>query len=128
MPPYIKRRTLYAREQRNHLRSALGNKCARCQQTEHLQFDCIKSRGGEHHEMNWRQRLGFYHAEHLLGNLQLLCPRCHVAKTLADIAARHMNSLHVTCPECKHSFKAFEAGVVIGKLISAGGNAASSLT
>jgi len=98
-------RTKYSREIRDNLRKILGGKCAHCPATESLQFDCIVSQGGEHHEMQWRSRLNFYWQEHHKKNLQLLCPPCHVAKTLREIAARQLHEHRITCPRCAHIFR-----------------------
>jgi len=98
-------RTKYSRELRDRLRKELGGKCAHCQKTEHLQFDCRVSQGPDHHVMQWRQRLNFYRDQHKRGNLQLLCPACHTRKTLNDIAARHLKEAHVRCPYCAKHFR-----------------------
>jgi hypothetical protein len=104
-PPPANSRTRYARARRDALRASLGGKCARCQETHHLQFDCITSTGPAHHGLNWRDRLAFYAREHERGNLQLLCPKCHVQKTLDEIAARHFHEARVTCPKCGTSVR-----------------------
>lgn len=94
--------TKYSREKRDNLRLKLGGKCARCSASEHLQFDCIVTRGKAHHEMSFRQRLNFYEQEAARGNLQLLCPLCHVEKTLTDIARRRFLDIQFHCPKCHH--------------------------
>lgn len=101
----IKPRTKYSREIRDRLRRELGGKCERCPRTDHLQFDCRVSQGPAHHALNWRQRLNFYRDQHKRGNLQLLCPACHVDKTLADIAARQLAELHGQCPHCQRTIR-----------------------
>jgi transcription initiation factor IIE alpha subunit len=68
-------------------------------------MDCIVSKGSEHHTMNSRDRLKFYFAEHAAGNLQLLCPKCHVKKTLDEIAARQFHEYRAACPACGHQFR-----------------------
>lgn len=99
----INPRTRYLRERRENLRRKLGGFCVRCGALEFLQFDCIVSCGPAHHEYSWRQRLRFYELQHAAGNLQLLCPRCHVVKTLDDIARRHLEGLTVGHPLSKGS-------------------------
>jgi len=96
----ISNRVKFTQGLRDALRSKLGGKCCRCEQTNHLQFDCKVSQGGAHHEMSWRQRLNFYCEQERRGNLQLLCPKCHVEKTLDEIAARRFHEARVVCPDC----------------------------
>lgn len=91
----INSRTRYLRERRENLRRKLGGVCARCPATLHLQFDVVRSVGKAHHEYSWRQRLIFYELMFAAGNLQLLCPACHVEKTLDDIARRRLEGLVV---------------------------------
>lgn len=93
----------YTRELRDTIRRQLGNKCVQCAASEHLQFDCIVPRGRKHHELNYRQRMNFYKLEAIAGNLQLLCPKCHVTKTLLDIARQHFLSINFQCPKCSHA-------------------------
>jgi hypothetical protein len=100
MTTFISPRTRYSRELKARLIAQLGGQCARCSAHEHLQFDCVRSQGGAHHEMQWRDRLRFYEREISRGNVQLLCPKCHVKKTLDEIAARHFHEARVQCPTC----------------------------
>jgi len=44
-----------------------------CGATESLEFDCIEPRGDRHHRMDSSARMSFYHQQHRLGNLQVLC-------------------------------------------------------
>lgn len=64
----------------------LGSKCARCDATEDLQFDCITPCGDRHHKMDTSARMSFYRAQFKAGNLQLLCEDCHAIKTKLDQA------------------------------------------
>lgn len=84
MPSSWSLRCRRARDLRAELVRVLGGKCARCPRTENLHCDCITPQGAAHHFMPWPQRVRFYWQQHLKGNLQLLCPQCHVAKTAAE--------------------------------------------
>ena len=108
-PLYVRRRVITSRSIREQLRVLLGGKCARCPQTEHLQFDCKVSQGGDHHALNWRQRLNFYVEQAKLENLQLLCPKCHVEKTLDEIATRRFFNFQLACPHCKGTVRVKDA-------------------
>ncbi len=90
---------------KEELRRILGGQCARCGAQHYLQFDCVTSPGGAHHELNSRQRLAFYESQALAGNLQLLCPPCHTLKTLDEIAARRFSEARVACPRCNAQFR-----------------------
>ena len=103
--PFLSPRTKYSRELKAKLIRENGGKCARCPRTDFLQFDCIVSQGKEHHAFNYRQRLKFYEGEASRKNLQLLCPDCHVQKTLDEIAARHFHNAVVTCPNCARTIR-----------------------
>lgn len=73
-----------ARHLRAELVKELGSVCVSCQSTNKLHFDCIVPQGPAHHLMAWPERIRWYWQQHLLGNLQLLCPRCHLRKTQRD--------------------------------------------
>jgi len=105
---YLSPRTKYSRELKARLISAGGGKCVRCGSREHLQFDCVVSTGADHHRFNYRQRLKFYEAEAARNNIQLLCPSCHTAKTLDEIAARRFHEARITCPNCNQTIKVSE--------------------
>jgi hypothetical protein len=74
-------RSARAAKARAELVQALGGRCRSCGEIEDLQFDCISPRGPAHKLMPWPARIRWYWQEHLRGNIQLLCPRCHVRKT-----------------------------------------------
>lgn len=74
----------WARRASINLRKELGSRCVECGRVRNLQFDCIQPRGHEHHSMEWSQRVSFYRSERAAGNLQLLCERCHVAKSCLE--------------------------------------------
>lgn len=76
-----KRQRDWARRLRVQIRKDLGNKCAHCGATEELEFDCISPKGDEHHKMEQSARVSFYRVQYALGNLQLLCEKCHKKKT-----------------------------------------------
>lgn len=92
--------TTRARLRRVWIIQQLGGHCARCGETRHLQFDLKASDGGFHHGLSWPQRQLYYMTEFGRGNLQLLCPRCHTAKTLADIKARRAAKLTAPPATC----------------------------
>lgn len=77
-------RSVRAAKVRAELVEALGGQCARCGELEDLQFDCITPRGPAHKFMPWPRRMRWYWQEHLRGNLQLLCPKCHTYKTTLE--------------------------------------------
>lgn len=59
----------------------LGNRCAWCEDTEKLTFDCIIPRGDGHHRGSTDQRMCFYRKEHRdHDNVQILCHRCNSRK------------------------------------------------
>jgi len=90
----VSQKSLRARKARRDLIASLGGKCATCPRTENLHCDCIIPQGCAHHFMPWPQRVRFYWQEHLKGNLQLLCPRCHIRKTtLENHKARGVRSI-----------------------------------
>lgn len=73
-----------AKKARADLVALLGGKCANCPRTENLHCDCIVPQGAAHHLLPWPERVRFYWKEHLRGNLQLMCPACHMQKTMID--------------------------------------------
>jgi len=101
----LSRRARLGRRRKQQLIDALGGRCHHCGSPDRLQFDCITSQGPDHHSLGWTQRLAFYEAQRQSGNLQLLCPRCHVAKTLHDIARRTLAEARAVCPVCGHFLK-----------------------
>lgn len=80
----VSAKSLRARKMRAGLIVALGGKCARCSRTENLHCDCILPQGFLHHFMPWPQRVRWYWQQHIKGNLQLLCPSCHIRKTTLE--------------------------------------------
>jgi hypothetical protein len=72
-----KRHKETARKKRSILMELLGGKC----RLEHtgkcaggLTFDCIESRGDNHHKGSTDQRMNFYWREHFIKkNIQILC-------------------------------------------------------
>lgn len=84
MKESVSSKSLRARKLRADLIASLGGKCARCPRTENLHCDCIEPQGYAHHFMPWPQRTRWYWQQHLKGNLQLLCPRCHIQKTCSE--------------------------------------------
>lgn len=83
MSPETRRRVKKA------LIDCLKGKCARCPETTDLQFDCIKPTGPAHHKMFSDARLKFYQFQLDRGNLQLLCGKCHTAKTTQEWNEKH---------------------------------------
>lgn len=71
---------LWARHARARLLVELGNRCAECEDTRDLTFDCKVSTGHLHHSMDPSARMCFYHKQHKAGNLQILCRRCNGRK------------------------------------------------
>lgn len=63
----------WARKARQELMNILGGCCATCKTTKDLEFDCILNRGDRHHKLDTSARMSFYRAEHMRGNLQILC-------------------------------------------------------
>ena len=86
-------RTARLRARRQCLRDALGAKCAQCENTVNLEFDCIVPRGHWHHVTGSSQRQSFYESEADAGNLQLLCQVHHQEKTNAEAKLRRRKKL-----------------------------------
>lgn len=82
--PMAKRQKAWARLKRLQLLQALGGKCARCNTTDHLEMDCIKPCGDDHHRMSSDRRASFYLLQHKQANLQILCTRCNNLKSASD--------------------------------------------
>lgn len=72
------------KKSRLELSQRLGDHCARCGARDRLEFDVIRSVGSYHHFYDWPRRIRFYWGQLLNFNLQLLCRRCHRAKTALD--------------------------------------------
>ena len=70
----------WARRERARLMLVLGNACAACGDLENLTFDCIESRGHEHHSGSPAERMAFYIRESRRGNIQVLCQACNSIK------------------------------------------------
>lgn len=67
-----------------HLKLALGFQCAVCGTRRQLEFDCIIPQGHEHHTAGTIARACFYRAQLAQNNLQLLCRRHHILKSLTE--------------------------------------------
>jgi hypothetical protein len=80
-----KRQKSWARKARVALMELLGNKCVKCDSVELLEFDCISPCGDEHHKMSTCARMSFYRKQHKLGNIQILCTKCHNKKTCDEL-------------------------------------------
>jgi len=74
------RQVKWAQNKRSWMIRILGGKCARCQTTECLTFDCIRPQGGKHHRLSSVGRMTFYAQQMRMGNLQLLCSACNSKK------------------------------------------------
>lgn len=61
------------------LRAALGNVCSRCPAVHDLDFHCIVPQGQDHHKLESSMRASFYLRQARMGNLQLMCKKCHQA-------------------------------------------------
>lgn len=79
-----KRQKAWARKARVTLLCILGKICRHCGSTNDLEFDCIVAQGDEHHKMDTSARMSFYHREYRKNNLQVLCDKCHRAKTTKE--------------------------------------------
>jgi len=89
--PMPNRQTLWSRVARNRLRDALGRACAACGGKDDLEFDCIKPQGDSHHRVGILGRTCFYRQQHAQGNLQLLCSRCHLIKSICDSSGNYQS-------------------------------------
>jgi len=76
----------WARRARARLVACFGGEC--CKANGHcngqLEFDCIIPQGDEHHRKDTSARMSFYHKQHRIGNLQLLCSFHHALKSTQD--------------------------------------------
>lgn len=63
---------------------ALGSRCAKCGTDQELELDCVVPTGDKHHRAGVYTRHHFYKKQHAAGNLQILCERCHVAKSVME--------------------------------------------
>lgn len=81
-----------ARKLRDWLFLQLGRRCRQCGSTENLEFDCVLQTGDSkhHREMSWDQRMRFYVRQHRIGNLQVLCDKCHGKKTAKEDYQPHL--------------------------------------
>ena len=77
------RQRIWARKQRLLLRRKLGMKCNHCSSKFYmkLEFDCIKPIGDSHGRKEWSWRMSIYRYQFSVGNLQLLCDKCHNKKS-----------------------------------------------
>lgn len=82
-----KRQVNWARRKRSEILVKLGCKCAACGKLEELELDCIVPQGHTHHAAGYTARTSFYNQQLKLGNLQILCEKCHRVKTARDLAA-----------------------------------------
>jgi len=82
-PSASMKRTAFLRR-KAYLLNALSGCCRKCQSERDLQFDCITPRGHAAHGSGLYARMLFYVREFEVGNLQLLCARCHRQKTIED--------------------------------------------
>ncbi len=73
-----------ARERRIELMMLLGYCCCKCGSEEELEFDCKEPQGDSHHRMDTSHRMCFYYKQHRLGNLQILCSKCHSKKSILE--------------------------------------------
>lgn len=70
-----KRQREWARQKRDELRMALGEKCSvpGCGRTDDLEFDVIVPVDQPHHRIEWSARMSFYRQQFKLNNLDLKC-------------------------------------------------------
>jgi hypothetical protein len=99
-----KRQKAWARVARQRLMMLLGNSCALCGRPDTLTFDCIVPQGDNHHRMDTSARMSFYHRQHQVGNVQLLCELCQSIKSTDDILALRLRTAttRAPCPEQGH--------------------------
>lgn len=74
-------KSLRARKARKDLVDEMGGKCFDCPARDSLEFDCCPPKGAAHHFMPWPQRIRFYWACWMAGELELRCKTCHNRKT-----------------------------------------------
>ena len=77
-------RTAQYRARKAALTSKLGGRCVLCGNTAFLQFDVIKARTVDHHGLGSLERIRIYELLAEQGRVQLLCPNCHVKKSIAE--------------------------------------------
>jgi hypothetical protein len=76
------------KQSREKLMAEMGGRCRWCSARVNLHFDCINPAGSHHHGLGSAERLRWYRAAWLAGNLQLLCARCHEVKTKNENARK----------------------------------------
>ncbi len=80
---------IWAQTVREWLLLKFGRKCKVCKTTgtekNGLEFDCIIPQGDDHHRAGFISRQSFYRKQAKLGNLQLLCQKCHIKKTKKEL-------------------------------------------
>ncbi|MEI6871624.1 MAG: HNH endonuclease, partial [Verrucomicrobiota bacterium] len=81
-------RTAQFRARKLRLQQAMGGKCVLCGNQAFLQFDCVRPMGSDHHKIGSLSRIRFYELQNDRGNQQLLCPACHVKKSIAERRGR----------------------------------------
>lgn len=79
-----KRHVNWAHKAKFTLQFALGGRCIECGTTKNLEFDCINPQGHRHHAIGFVRRICFYRKQHVLNNLQLLCRKCHIKKSVKE--------------------------------------------
>lgn len=94
----------WARKARATLLEILGGKCAWCESTEQLTFDCKEPMGHTHHCYDTSQRISFYRAVHAAGNLQILCHSCNARKGQLMDFGKPITRLEPGCQLTAHPF------------------------
>ena len=74
------RQKIWAKHARQKLMEELGGCCVECGTVKRLTFDCIVPQGDSHHRMDASARMSFYHKQHAVKNVQILCKRHNDSK------------------------------------------------
>jgi 5-methylcytosine-specific restriction endonuclease McrA len=81
MEKLVSLKSARARKARAELISEMGGACQFCGTPQSLEFDVHPMADTSHHFFDSARRMRFYWQMKLIGNLRLLCRKCHLSET-----------------------------------------------